>query len=104
MTQSQRKRMMIKRRQAILKKHAMHNAIFNGIMIMLIMSIGLYITVNANQNMQPKVNESETSIDYHLTAGVASILEKDINQSSSIEEVESIEMYPEFEYSSHRGI
>lgn len=99
MTQSQRKRMMIKRRQVILRKRAMHNAIFNGIMIMLIMSIGLYITVNANQNMQPKVNESETSIDYHLTAGVASILEKDINQSSSVEEVESIEMYPEFEYS-----
>lgn len=102
MTQSQRKRIIIKHRQAILKKRAMHNAIFNGIMIMLIMSIGLCITVNANQNMQPKVNESERNIDYHLTAGVASILEKDINQPSSVEEVESvesIEMYPEFEYS-----
>ena len=102
MTQSQRKRMMIKRRQAILKKRAMHNAIFNGIMIMFTMLIGLCITVNSNQNMQPKVNESKTSIDYHLTAGVASILEKDINQSSSsssIEEVESTETYPQFKYS-----
>ena len=99
MTQSQRKKMMIKRRQAILKKRAMHNAIFNGIMIMFTMLIGLYTTVNANQNMQPKVNESETSIDYHLTTGVASTLEKNINQSSSVNEVESIEMYPEFEYS-----
>ena len=99
MTQSQRKRIIIKRRQALLKKRAIHNAIFNGIMIMFVMSISLYITVNANQNMQPKVNESETSIDYHLTAGIASILENDVNQSSSTEEVESIEMYPEFEYS-----
>lgn len=101
MTQSQRKRkrMMIKRRQAILKKRAVHNAIFNGIMIMFIMSIGLYITVNANQNMQPKVNKSETSIDYHLTAGVASVLEKGTNQSSNIEEVESVKKYPEFKYS-----
>lgn len=95
MTQSQRKKMIIERRQAILKKRAMHNAIFNGIMIILIMLIGLYISVNA----QPKVNESEANIDYHLTVGVASILEKDINQSSSVEEVESIETYPEFEYS-----
>ncbi len=77
MTQPQRKKMMIKRRQAILKKRAMHNAIFNGIMIVLIMSVGLYITVRANQSMQPKVNESKTSI----------------------EEVESVETYPEFEYS-----
>lgn len=95
MTQSQRKKMIIKRRQAILKKRAMCSVIFSGIIIILIMSIGLYISVN----VQPKVNESETNIDYHLTADAASTPEKDINQSSSVEEVESIEIYPEFEYS-----